>query len=165
VLVVRASGGVGSYAVQLAVAAGAQVSAVASGEKRAFVLALGARTVIDYRSEDIGARGEMYDVVIDIAGNRPLRALRSVLAPRGRLVIVGGEQGGPLTGSLDRQFRAQLLAPLVGQHLGGMLGRTTPADLAVLADAVGRGTLRAKVTKAFPLARAGEAIETSRAVR
>ncbi|WP_422934792.1 NAD(P)-dependent alcohol dehydrogenase [Sinomonas sp. P47F7] len=159
VLVIGASGGVGSFAVQLAVAAGADVTGVASGAKRDFVLALGARDVIDYRTEEIDARGGRYDVVLDIAGNRPLAVLRRALAPRGRLVIVGGEEGGPLTGGLDRQLRAQLLAPFVGQRMGGMFGRTNRTDLAALAAAVGEGSLRPAVTRTYRLAEAGAALD------
>ena len=159
ILVIGASGGVGSYAVQLAAAAGAVVTGVASGAKRDFVLGLGARAVIDYRREGIDSLGAGYDVVLDLAGNRPLAILRGVLAPRGRLVIVGGEQGGPLTGGLDRQLRAQLLAPFVGERLGGMFGRTARADLEALAAAVGRGSLRPAVTQTYPLARVGAALD------
>ncbi|MEA5455636.1 zinc-binding dehydrogenase [Sinomonas sp. JGH33] len=104
-------------------------------------------------------RGEGgYDVVVDIAGNRPLRELRSVMTPRGRLVIVGGEQGGSLTGGLGRQLRARLLARWTGQRMGGMLGRVRREDLTVLADAVIAGRLRPAVTRTYPLAEAGSAL-------
>ena len=159
VLVIGASGGVGSYVVQLAVAAGADVTGVASGAKRDFVLGLGARDVIDHRTEEIGARGGSYDVVIDIAGNRPLAELRGVLAQRGCLLIVGGEHGGPLLGGIGRQFWAQLIAPFTGQRMGGMFGRATRGDLAVLAEAVGAGSLRPAVTRTYPLAQAGAALD------
>jgi NADPH:quinone reductase-like Zn-dependent oxidoreductase len=158
VLIIGASGGVGSFAVQLAAAAGAEVTAVARGANRGFVLGLGARDVIDYTREEVDARGGGYDAVIDIAGNRPLRLLRSVLAARGRLVIVGGEDGGPLFAGLDRQLRGSLLTPFVSQHLGGMFGRTTSSDLAVLADAAGNGTLRSVVSNTYALADAGTAL-------
>ena len=158
VLIIGASGGVGSFAVQLAAAAGAEVTAVARGANRGFVLGLGARDVIDYTREEIDARGGGYDAVIDIAGNRPLRLLRSVLAARGRLVIVGGEDGGPLFAGLDRQLRGSLLTPFVSQHLGGMFGRTTSRDLAALVDATGNGTVRPMVSKTYALADAGTAL-------
>ncbi|AXJ11757.1 NAD(P)-dependent alcohol dehydrogenase [Arthrobacter sp. PM3] len=158
VLIIGASGGVGSYAVQLAASAGAEVTAVARGTNREFVLGLGAKDVIDYTREEIDARGGGYDVVIDIAGNRPLRLLRSVLAARGRLVIVGGENGGPLLGGLGRQLRGSLLTPFISQHLGGMFGRTTGRDLAALAQAAETGTLRPMVSMTYALADAGKAL-------
>lgn len=158
VLIIGASGGVGSFAVQLAAAAGAEVTAVARGANREFVLGLGARDVIDHTREEIDARGGGYDAIIDIAGNRPLRLLRSVLAEQGRLVIVGGENGGPLLAGLDRQLRGSLLTPFVSQHLGGMFGRTTSSDLAALADAAGNGTVRPAVSKTYALADAGKAL-------
>ncbi|MDQ4501563.1 NAD(P)-dependent alcohol dehydrogenase [Sinomonas sp. ASV322] len=158
VLVIGASGGVGSFAVQLAVAAGAGVTGVASAAKHDFVLGLGAMDAIDHAREEINARGGGYDVVIDIAGNRPLGVLRRVLAPHGRLLIVGGEHGGPLLGGIDRQLRAQLIAPFTGQRMGGMLGRTTRADLTALGEAFDGGGLRSVVTRTYPLAEAGAAL-------
>ncbi|NUP74829.1 MAG: NAD(P)-dependent alcohol dehydrogenase, partial [Sinomonas sp.] len=158
VLVIGASGGVGSHVVQLAVAAGAEVTGVASAAKRDFVLGLGARDVIDYEREEIDARGGGYDAVIDIGGNRPLRAVRRVLSPRGRLLIVGGEHGGPLLGGIDRLMRARVLSLFGRRPMGGMLGRTTSADLATLADAVVAGTLRPAVTRTYRLAEAGAAL-------
>jgi NADPH:quinone reductase-like Zn-dependent oxidoreductase len=94
VLVIGAAGGVGTYAVQIAKAAGAEVTGVCSTSKLDLVRSIGADHVVDYTRDDIVERGERYDVVIDIAGNRTLRQLRRVLAPKGTLVIVGGEEGG-----------------------------------------------------------------------
>lgn len=117
VLVVGASGGVGSYAVQLAVALGATVTGVASTSKLDLVRSLGAADAIDYTREELDALGGGYDLVIDAGGRNPLRRLRRVLAPTGTLVIVGGEGGGRVTGGIGRQLRASLLSPLVGQRL------------------------------------------------
>jgi NADPH:quinone reductase-like Zn-dependent oxidoreductase len=158
VLIIGASGGVGSYAVQLAAAAGAEVTGVARGANCEFVRHLGARATIDHTSEEIDARGGGYDAIIDIAGNRPLQLLRSVLAARGRLIIVGGENGGPLLGGIERQLRGRLLTPFVGQHLGGVFSRTTRGDLAALTAAVETGDLRAAVTRSYTLSDAGRAL-------
>jgi len=114
VLVIGASGGVGSFAVQIAKAFGAEVTAVCSSGKMDFVRSLGADHVVDYaigNGLEVGDR--RFDVVLDIGGNRPLRRLRSVLTPRGTLVIVGGEGGGRWLG-IGRQLRAAMLSPFVG---------------------------------------------------
>ena len=110
VLVLGASGGVGSYAVQLAKGRGAEVTGVCSTAKVDLVRSLGADHVIAYDSEDPTATGHRYDAIIDIGGNTRLGSLRRALASRGTLVIVGGEGGDALTGGLDRQLRGRLLS-------------------------------------------------------
>ena len=116
-LVIGASGGVGSYAVQLAKAFGAEVTGVASTAKLDLVRSLGADHVIDYTRDDFADGEHRYDLIIDIAGNPTLSRLRRALTPRGTAVIVGGEEGGNLTGGMDRQLRALVLSPFVGQRL------------------------------------------------
>ena len=120
VLVIGASGGVGTFAVQIAKALGAEVTGVCSTAKVDLVRSLGADHVIDYTQGGRAARtdGRRYDVVIDIGGNRtaPAAAPRPH-APRGTLVLVGGENGGRWLGGLDRLLRAILLSPFVGQKL------------------------------------------------
>jgi NADPH:quinone reductase-like Zn-dependent oxidoreductase len=118
VLVLGASGGVGSYAVQLAVALGARVTGVARGAKADMVRDLGAERVIDHGSEDFAADGPIYDLIIDAGGRYPIRHLRKALTARGRLVIVGGENGNKVTGGIGRQLRAALLSPFVRHDLG-----------------------------------------------
>jgi NADPH:quinone reductase-like Zn-dependent oxidoreductase len=159
VLVIGASGGVGAYAVLFAVAAGAEVVAVASAAKAEFVRGLGAEDVIDYRREAIDARGGGYDVVLDIAGNRSVRELRRVLAPRGRLVIVGGEEGGPLLGGQGRQVRARLLGLFTGQRMTGMLARPTAGAIEELLAVHRAGGLAPVVTRWYSLEEAGQALE------
>ena len=117
VLVIGASGGVGSYAVQLAKASGAIVTGVASGAKTGFVQSLGADHVIDYHGTDYLDGRVRYDLIIDTGGRNSLRRLRKALRPDGTLVIVGGEGGGKLTGGIGRQIRAKLLSPFVSQRL------------------------------------------------
>ncbi len=117
VLILGASGGVGSYAVQIARAAGAEVTGVASGPKAEFVRSLGAHHVVDYTETDVTAGDTTYDLIIDIGGRTKVSKLRRVLAASGTLVIVGGEDGGRWTGGVGRQLRAGLLSPFVGQRL------------------------------------------------
>ena len=123
VLIIGASGGVGSFAVQIAKALGAEVTGVASTAKLDMVRALGADSVLDYTREDFADGRHRYDVILDIGGNARLSRLRRALTPRGRLVIVGGETDGRLLGGSSRQVRAQLLSPFVGQQLGTFIAR------------------------------------------
>jgi NADPH:quinone reductase-like Zn-dependent oxidoreductase len=118
VLVIGASGGVGTFAVQIAKALGAQVTGVCSTAKVELVRSLGADHVIDYTRAEITDEGRRYDVVLDIAGNRPLKQLRRLLTRDGTLVFVGGEDGDRWTGGLGRPARAMALSPFTGQRLG-----------------------------------------------
>ena len=116
VLITGASGGVGSYAVQLAAAFGAEVTGVCSTAKTGLVQSLGAAHVIDYTQDDFADSGHRYDLIIDIAGNPSLSRLRSALTPAGTAVLTGGEDGGNWTG-MGRQFRALALSPFLRQRL------------------------------------------------
>jgi NADPH:quinone reductase-like Zn-dependent oxidoreductase len=118
VLVIGASGGVGTFAVQIAKAFGAEVTGVCSTAKVELVRSLGADRVIDYARAEITDDGRRYDVVLDIGGNRPLGQLRRALARDGTLVFVGGEGGDRVTGGMGRQVRAMATSPLVRQRLG-----------------------------------------------
>src|SRR5215208_752861 len=109
VLIIGASGGVGTYAVQIAKALGAQVTGVCSTAKAEMVRSIGADRVIDYRREDFAEGDKRYDVILDIGGNSSLARLRRVLASRGTLVMVGGEEGGRWLGGTDRPLRAMML--------------------------------------------------------
>ena len=129
VLIIGASGGVGSYAVQLAKAAGAEVTGVASTGKLDLVTGLGADRVIDYTRDDFADGVHHYDLIIDIGGNSPLSRLRRALTPTGTAVIVGGESKGNLTGGIDRQLRALLLTPFIGQRLTGLAAKERASDL------------------------------------
>jgi NADPH:quinone reductase-like Zn-dependent oxidoreductase len=132
VLVVGASGGVGTFAVQIAKAFGAEVTGVCSTAKTDLVRSVGADHVIDYTLGDIGDGNRRYDLVLDIGGNRPVAALRRVLTPKGTLVIVGGEGGGRWFGGIDRQLRAMALSPFVGQRLGTFIATQSSNDLETL---------------------------------
>jgi NADPH:quinone reductase-like Zn-dependent oxidoreductase len=159
VLVIGASGGVGSYAVQLAVAHGAVVTGVASGAKAEMVRSLGAAEVLDYTRGDLDRAGRRYDVIIDIAGNRSLACLRRMLSPTGTLVIVGGEDGGRWIGGVHRQLAAVARSPFARQRHTALLNRENGADLATLADLVEQGRVRPALERAYPLSEAAQAID------
>ena len=152
VLVTGASGGVGSYVVQLAVARGAVVTGVCSAAKADAVRGWGAARVLDYATTDPTEGDEQYDVVVDIAGGTDLRRLRRVLAPRGTIVFVGAETGGDWTGGLGRPMRWALRMLLARQRFVMLTAREkAPADLARLAHAVTDGVLRPPVHAVHPL--------------
>lgn len=151
VLVIGASGGVGTYAVQLAVAFGADVTGVCSAAKADLVRSLGATRVIDYATEDATDGSRRYDLILDIAGNTPLRRLRRSLEPEGSLVIVGGESKGDLTGGLGRSLRAPLLSVFVRPRLAMLVSNERHADLLALHDLIEAGRLVPSIDATYPL--------------
>jgi NADPH:quinone reductase-like Zn-dependent oxidoreductase len=156
VLVIGASGGVGSYAVQLAKAFGAEVTGVASTAKTDLVRSLGADHVIDYTREDFADGRQHYDLILDIGGNSRLSRLRRALTPRGTLVIAGGE-GGRWTG-VGRQLRALMLSPLVRQRLTTYISKQDPADLETLRQLIDTGKVTPAIGRTYPLRDAAAAI-------
>jgi NADPH:quinone reductase-like Zn-dependent oxidoreductase len=156
VLVIGASGGVGSYAVQLAKVFGAEVTGVCRTAKTDLVRKTGADHVIDYTQADFTDGRERYDLIFDIAGNTRLSRLRRVLAPRGTLVIAGGE-GGKWTG-VGRQLRALALSPLVRQRLTTFISRPRPADLDTLRQLAESGQVTPVIDGTVPLTEAPLAI-------
>jgi len=158
VLVVGASGGVGTFAVQIAKALGAKVTGVASTQKVDLVRSLGADHVIDYTRADITDDGKRYDVVLDIGGNRPLSRLRRVLAGDGTLVIVGGEGGGRWTGGIHRQLGAMVLSPFVRQRLGTFIAKSNRTDLDTLRVLIEAGSVTPAVDRVIALDRVPDAI-------
>jgi NADPH:quinone reductase-like Zn-dependent oxidoreductase len=158
VLIIGAGGGVGSFAVQLAKAFGAEVTGVCSTGKVELVRSLGADAVIDYTKSDIAGSGVLYDVILDTAGNRPLSVLRRALAPKGTLVIVGGEGGGRLTGGFERSLGAPFAALFSGQKFKGLVSKETYLDLEALTSLIEAGSVKPTVDKVFPLAEAPAAI-------
>jgi NADPH:quinone reductase-like Zn-dependent oxidoreductase len=149
---------VGTYAVQLAKALGAEVTAVCSTGKVDLVRALGADHVIDYTRADIDEGGRRYDLVLDVGGNRKVSRLREVLTPRGTLVIVGGEDGDRWVGGMQRPLGAALLSPFVRQRLVMLTARENGADLETLAELADSGAYRSAVDSTFPLESAEKAI-------
>jgi NADPH:quinone reductase-like Zn-dependent oxidoreductase len=158
VLIIGAAGGVGTFAVQLAKAFGADVTGVCSTTKVDLVRSIGADNVIDYTRDDFAETGQRYDLLLDIAGNRSLSHLRRALAARGTLVIVGGEGGGRWLGGIDRQLRAHVLSPFVGQTLGTFVAKQNSEDLVVLKEFIEAGKLTPVIDRTYPLSEAPEAI-------
>jgi NADPH:quinone reductase-like Zn-dependent oxidoreductase len=158
VLVIGASGGVGTFAVQIAKAYGAEVTGVCSTTKMDLVRSIGADHVIDYTRAGIADGAHRYDVIIDIGGNRPLGQLRGVLARRGTLVIVGGETGGRWLGGFDRTLRAPVLSRFVPQRLAAVMCSENAADLLVLAQLIESGQVTPVIDKTYPLSQAPDAI-------
>src|SRR6266540_1249332 len=156
VLIIGAGGGVGTFAVQLAKAFGAEVTGVASTTKTELVRSIGADHVIDYTREDFADGRNRYDVILDIAGNRSLSHLRQALTPRGTLVIVGGEDGNWL--GVRRQLRAAALSPFVQQKLGTFISKERKQDLEELRRLLEAGTITPVVDRTFPLDEVPEAI-------
>jgi NADPH:quinone reductase-like Zn-dependent oxidoreductase len=150
VLIVGASGAVGSVAVQLAKALEADVTGVCSTSALEMVKALGADHVVDYTREDFAATGRRYDLILDTGGDSPVSKLRRALVRDGRLVIVGGEGGGRWTG-VTRQLRAHLLSPFVSQKLGTFVAKSNAEDLVVLNEYVEAGQVTPIIDRAFPL--------------
>jgi NADPH:quinone reductase-like Zn-dependent oxidoreductase len=150
VLVTGASGGVGSYAVQLARAFGAEVTGVCSTAKLDLVRSLGAAHVIDYTQDDFADGGRRYDLILDIAGNPALSRLRRALTPAGTAVIVGGEQGGNWTG-MGRQLRALALSPFVRQRLTMVTARQRAGDLERLTGLIEAGTVTPSIGATYSL--------------
>jgi NADPH:quinone reductase-like Zn-dependent oxidoreductase len=152
ILVIGAGGGVGIFAVQLAASLGAEITGVCSGAKAELVRSLGADHVIDYTRDDFATQDRRYDVILDTAGNRPLRVLRRALAPKGTLVLVGGENGGRLVAGFDRQLRALALSPFVSQRLTGLAAVVRREDLIRLSELLAAGSIVPVIDRAYPLA-------------
>lgn len=158
VLIIGASGGVGTFAVQLAKAFGAKVTAVCSTAKSDMVRSIGADRVLDYTREDFAGGEQRYDVILDIGGNASLARLRRALAPKGTLVIAGGETGGRWLGGSDRQLRAVLLSRFTGQKLTTFVCKENYADLIILTDLIEAGKVTPVIDRTYPLAETPEAM-------
>ena len=158
VLVIGASGGVGTYAVQIAKAFGAEVTGVSSATKMDMVRSIGADHIIDYALEDVVDGRRKYDVILDIAGNRSLSQLRRGLTPKGTLVIIGGEEGGKWLGGVDRLLWAIILSPFVSQNLRAKLPVEGEGDLRELKGLIEDGKITPVVDRTFPLRDVADAV-------
>jgi NADPH:quinone reductase-like Zn-dependent oxidoreductase len=159
VLVIGASGGVGSLAVQIAKAFGGTVTGVCSAPKADLVRSIGADDVIDYTREDFTDGSRRWDVIIDTAGRRPLSQLRRALSPKGTLVIVGGDGGGRWTGGFFRgMLRAPVVSMFVGQRLRGLATKIEQPDLLALEELIGSGAVTPVIDRTYPLIEAPDAI-------
>lgn len=164
VLINGASGGVGTYAVQIAKSMGAHVSGVCSTRNVALVRSLGADQVFDYKKEDYTKSGQTFDLILDLVGNHPLSANRSVLEEKGTMVIIGGPKGdwfGP--------FKTPLLAAItnsfVDQKLGMFIARMRQKDLVTLAGMMQEGTLTSRIDRFYELENVAEALRYSESGR
>ena len=157
VLVYGAGGGVGTFAVQIANALGARVTAVTGTRNLDLVGLLGPDELIDYTKEDVTQRGDRYDVVFDVAATRPLAELVRVLAPDGRLVLAGAAKGSMLA-VLGRMAGAQLRSRFLGQRVGPFLANVTGEDLLALKDLIESDRLRPAIDRTYPLSEAADAV-------
>ncbi len=158
VLITGASGGVGTYAVQLAKALGAEVTGVCSTAKLDLVSSLGADHVIDYTQRNITGGETRYDLILDIGGNSPVSRLRRVLTARGTLVVAGGEGGGRRLGGVERQFGALALSPFVRQRLTMFISKECHVDLERLLTFIENGQVAPAIDRTFPLSEAPAAM-------
>src|SRR5947207_1517860 len=160
VLINGASGGVGTFAVQIAKSLGADVTGVCSTRNVDLVRSLGADHVIDYTKEDFTKSGQRYDVILDNVGTQPLLSFRRVLIPKGKYVMIGG--GGPndqgLIGPLFRPIKAMLLSPFVSQEMGMFIADTNQKDLAILADLMQSGKVKPVIDRTYKLSEVPAAI-------
>ena len=163
VLVIGAGGGVGSFAVQIALASGAEVTGLCSSSKVGLVRTLGAQHVVDYTALDaagapLPAPPGGYDVIIDTGGARPLAALRRILAPRGTLVMVGAEGGDRWLGGVQHMLLALAISPFVSQRLRPMMSTERPEHLLALSELAEAGSLVPAIDRTYPLAEAADAV-------
>jgi NADPH:quinone reductase-like Zn-dependent oxidoreductase len=157
VVIIGASGGVGSFAVQLAKAFGAEVTGVCSTKSVELVRSIGADHVIDYTQEDFTRSGQRYDLILEMAGNRSLSDLRRALSPKGTLVLVGGSGGRWFMGT-GRTLRAVLVSPFVGQRLRSFFSKPKRTDLVVLKELIEAGKVTPVIDRTFPLSETPEAV-------
>jgi NADPH:quinone reductase-like Zn-dependent oxidoreductase len=158
VLIIGASGAVGTFAVQIAGALGAEVTAVGGTRNIDMLHSIGADHVIDYTRDRISDSSTRYDLILDLAGNRPLKELRRALQPRGTLVIVGGSGGRWLMG-FGRTIRAGALSPFIGQQLRPFISKPNLQNLEALRGLIENGQVTPVVDRTFPLPAAAEALE------
>ena len=157
VLINGASGGVGTFAVQIAVALGATVTAVCSTRNVELVRSLGAHDVIDYTERDVTDGDERFDVIFDVVGNPPLSKLRRILTPKGILVLSSGS-GGPVLGPIGRLIAAAFQNTFVSQQLRPLTASANAADLVELTALIDAGKVRPSIERSYPLAETAEAL-------
>jgi NADPH:quinone reductase-like Zn-dependent oxidoreductase len=160
VLINGASGGVGTFAVQLAKAFDAEVTAVCSTRNVELIGSLGADHVIDYTREDFTRNGQRYDVVFDLVGNHSLTDLRRALTPRGTLALSGGGVfgGGSFFGPMALMLKGKLVAPFVRQRLSFVTAKQSRENLATLRELIESGKIAPVIDRTYPLSKVPEAI-------
>jgi NADPH:quinone reductase-like Zn-dependent oxidoreductase len=166
VLIVGASGGVGTFAVQIAKWFGADVTGVCSTRNLEMVRSIGAGQVIDYTREDFTRTGQKHDLIFQLAGTTAPSACRRVLTPKGRLVLSSGDSPGRFIGPVGRIIKAALLSPFIGQTMRPLVTKPSSDDLQFLRDLIEAGSVTPVVDRTYPLSEAADAIrylETGRA--
>ena len=160
VLINGASGGVGTFAVQIAKSFGADVTGVCSTRNLDLVRSLGADHVIDYTKEDFTKGEQRYDVILDNVGTQPLSGFRHALKPKGICVMIGG--GGPndggLIGPMGRPIKALLMSPFISQKMGMFMAELNKKDLTILGDLMQSGKVKPVIDRTYPLSQIAEAI-------
>ncbi len=159
VLINGASGGIGTFAIQIAKALGAEVTAVASTGNLELVRSIGADHVIDYTKEDFTANGKRYDVVLDNVSNHPLSRLRQALTATGVLIPIGGNFGNRWFSSAGRLIRARLMFRRGPQAARNFLVSTNHDDLVALKDLIEAGKVTPVMARTYPLSSAAQAID------
>ncbi len=157
VLIVGASGGVGTFAVQIAKSLGAEVTGVCSTRNVDLVRSIGADHVVDYTREDFTLSGQAYDVILDNVEAQPLSAVRRALTPQGTLVLNSG-RGGRWIGPLGRWAKAGVRSLFTRQRLRPNLQRETPQDLIVLKELIEDGAVIPVIDRTYPLSDAAQAL-------
>jgi NADPH:quinone reductase-like Zn-dependent oxidoreductase len=166
VLIVGASGGVGTFAVQIAKWYGAEVTGVCSTRNLEMVRSIGANHVIDYTREDFTRSGQRYDLILQLAGTASPSACRRALTARGRLVLSSGDSPGRVIGPIGRIIKAVLLSPFVGQTLRPLVAKPSSDDLQFLRELIEAGRVTPVIDRTYPLSESADAIrylETGRA--
>ncbi|MDQ3870438.1 MAG: NAD(P)-dependent alcohol dehydrogenase, partial [Chloroflexota bacterium] len=158
VLIIGASGGVGTFAVQIAKSFGADVTGVCSTRNAELVRSLGADHVIDYTQEDFTQSGQKYDLIFQLAGTHSPSHCRRVLTPRGTLVQSSGQSSGRWLGPVDRIIKAAVLSPFVSQQLGSFVAKPSRDDLEFLKELIEAGKLKPVIDRTYSLSEAPEAI-------
>jgi NADPH:quinone reductase-like Zn-dependent oxidoreductase len=158
VLIIGAGGGVGTFAVQLAKAYGAHVTAVCSGTKTDLVRSIGADDVIDYTHDDFADGTRRFDLILDIAGLRSMARLRRALTPTGTIVLVGGEGGGRWTGGVQRNLGAAVVSLFRRQKVRGLFAAVRAENLQTMRELIEAGKVTPVIDTTYPLSDAAEAI-------
>jgi NADPH:quinone reductase-like Zn-dependent oxidoreductase len=158
VLIIGASGGVGTFAVQIAKSFGADVTGVCSTRNVELVRSLGADDVIDYTQEDFTQSGQLYDLILQLAGTRSPSDCRRALTSRGTLLLSSGESRGRWIGPVGRMIKAAALSPFVGQKLGSFLAKSDQKDLEFVKELIEAGKVKPVIDRTYPLSETPEAI-------